>query len=586
MSVTHGNPHYPIAEENLPATWVVEFLGEAIRDLRNGVSKGEVSRVAGGIPQLRPMNIDREGRLMLAGMKYVPENLGPDVRGGDVIFNNTNSRELVGKAAAVDGDGQYAVSRHMTRLRPPKGLSHRFVAYQLHYLWMSSYFRYRSTQHVNQASISEKTLSETVPFILAPTGEQLRIVAEIEKQFSRLNAAEAGFDTVKTKSKEYIRSLLEQACSGRLVPPEAELARGQSRSYESANALRTRLVRAQLEKEVDSEQRGLFDQEEEVESVPGPHALPEGWTWARICELGVSQLGRQRSPEHQTGEHIRPYLRVANVFEDRIDTSDVLKMNFTPKEFEIYRLEPGDILLNEGQSVELVGRPAMYQGEVPGACFQNTLVRFRASDGVVPRYALIVFRHYLHSKRFQAIARWSTNIAHLGLGRFVEIEFPLPPTAEQSRIVTEFERLASLSAKQSSTVDSLSVRCAMLRHSILHQAYTGKLVPQDPNEGNAADLLRRIREEFARAAAEPKPFRPSRSSSRKSGGRKNMSKRQSLIDALIRTRDKLSPEELFKQCGFDDETVDEFFDELKREMGEGRIQQHKTRDGIWLKAAN
>src|SRR5258707_7116813 len=82
MSVTHGTPHYPIAEEDLPTTWVVEFLGEVIRDFRNGVSKGDVSKVAGGIPQLRPMNIDREGRLVLTGMKYVPENLGPDVRGG------------------------------------------------------------------------------------------------------------------------------------------------------------------------------------------------------------------------------------------------------------------------------------------------------------------------------------------------------------------------------------------------------------------------------------------------------------------------------------------------------------------------
>lgn len=104
-------------------------------DLRNGVSKGEVSKDASdGIPQLRPMNIDREGRVVLTGMKYVPENLGPDVRGGDVIFNNTNSRELVGKAAAVDGDTEYAISRHMTRVLPPEGLSHRFVAFQLHYL--------------------------------------------------------------------------------------------------------------------------------------------------------------------------------------------------------------------------------------------------------------------------------------------------------------------------------------------------------------------------------------------------------------------------------------------------------------------
>lgn len=68
---------------------------------------------------------------------------------------------------------------------------------------------------------------------------------------------------------------------------------------------------------------------------------------------------------------MRPYLRVANVFEDRIDTSSVMEMNFTQEEFETYRLEDGDVLLNEGQSLHLVGRPAIYRGEVPGACSQT-----------------------------------------------------------------------------------------------------------------------------------------------------------------------------------------------------------------------
>ena len=76
-------------------------------------------------------------------------------------------------------------------------------------------------------------------------------------------------------------------------------------------------------------------------------ALPPGWAWAKVCEVGAVKLGRQRSPEHHTGDHMRPYLRVANVYEDRIDLSDVLQMNFTPQEFEQYQLRYGDILLNE-----------------------------------------------------------------------------------------------------------------------------------------------------------------------------------------------------------------------------------------------
>ena len=82
---------------------------------------------------------------------------------------------------------------------------------------------------------------------------------------------------------------------------------------------------------------------------------------------------------------MRPYLRVANVYEDRLDLSDVKQMNFTPNEYETFHLRDGDILLNEGQSIELVGRPAMYRGEVPGACFQNTLVRFRPEPSVIYR---------------------------------------------------------------------------------------------------------------------------------------------------------------------------------------------------------
>jgi hypothetical protein len=63
-------------------------------------------------------------------------------------------------------------------------------------------------------------------------------------------------------------------------------------------------------------------------------------------------------------------------------------------------------MLNEGQSPELVGRPAMYREEVPGACFQNHLIRFRTGPRV-DAFALLVFRHFLHSGVFRGIARWS-----------------------------------------------------------------------------------------------------------------------------------------------------------------------------------
>jgi type I restriction enzyme S subunit len=170
---------------------------------------------------------------------------------------------------------------------------------------------------------------------------------------------------------------------------------------------------------------------------------------------------------------MRPYLRVKNVFEDRIDLSDVKEMDFPPEQFERYRLEPGDILLNEGQSPEWVGRPAMYRGELPGACFTNSLIRFRPYGGVDGRYALLLFRYHLHSRRFMQEARITTNIAHISARRFASVEFPLPPTAEQQRIVAAVEEHLSRLDAADASLSSGEQRLAALKSRLLESAFEG-----------------------------------------------------------------------------------------------------------------
>jgi len=199
---------------------------------------------------------------------------------------------------------------------------------------------------------------------------------------------------------------------------------------------------------------------------------------------------------------MRPYLRVANVFEDRIDTSDVMEMNFTPEEFVKYRLFPGDILLNEGQSRELVGRPAIYRGEVPEACFQNTLVRYICSSAVIPEFALLVFRHYLHSGRFQTIAKWTTSVAHLGAERFANLDFPLPPLNEQRRIVARLEELTARTGAARAALEAIPPLLDRFRQSVLAAAFRGDLTAdwraQNPDVEPASELLKRIRAERRR----------------------------------------------------------------------------------------
>lgn len=207
--------------------------------------------------------------------------------------------------------------------------------------------------------------------------------------------------------------------------------------------------------------------------------LPPGWEWTTIGEVGEVMLGRQRSPKWHFGPHMRPYLRVANVFEDRIDISDVKEMDFPPTHYERYKLEPGDILLNEGQSPEWVGRPAMYRGELPGACFTNSLIRFRPLPGVDGRYAFYLFLHHLHSRRFMREAQITTNIAHLSANRFKSVEFPLPPLREQERIVAAIgEHLPRLDAA------GVAVRSAQRRIGVLSLA----LLARSQSEGEELAL--------------------------------------------------------------------------------------------------
>lgn len=173
------------------------------------------------------------------------------------------------------------------------------------------------------------------------------------------------------------------------------------------------------------------------------------WPVKKISEVGVVQLGRQRTPKYQTGLHTRKYLRVANVYENRLDLSDVLSMDFDERDFAAYELKPGDILLNEGQSTELVGRPAMWRDELPDCCFQNTLIRFQADPLMVDaNFALRVFLYYFRTGEFSKISSKTSNVAHLGAARFANMPFPLPPLEEQRRIAAILDQADALRDKR------------------------------------------------------------------------------------------------------------------------------------------
>jgi type I restriction enzyme S subunit len=196
------------------------------------------------------------------------------------------------------------------------------------------------------------------------------------------------------------------------------------------------------------------------------------WPLVSVSDGGEVQLGRQRAPKYQTGRFTRPYMRVANVFEDRIDLSDVLSMDFDDTDFTTFRLQHGDILLNEGQSTELVGRPAMWRNEIPDCCFQNTLVRFRPKPEVTqPEYALQVFLFYLHLGQFARISSKTSSVAHLGAGRFAAMAFPLPPYTLQQRYAQQRRQAYAIGQN----IRKHLVESNNLFSSLVQRAFRGEL---------------------------------------------------------------------------------------------------------------
>lgn len=370
------------------------------------------------------------------------------------------------------------------------------------------------TSAITVKHLSSRTVQD-IPLPLPPRAEQDRVASKIDELFSRIDEGERALVRVSKLVERYRQSVLKAAVTGELTRDWREQRKVAGKPIESDKVLLTHILTARREAWEQAElakmhAKGIAPRDDDWKKkykVPGEIAtdylgdLTDGWQRVRIDAVGEVQLGRQRSPAHHAGEHMRPYLRVANVYEERIDVNDVMRMNFTPDEFATYELQRGDILLNEGQSKELIGRPAMYADDVPGACFTNTLVRFRATQAVLPAFALIVFLHYMKSGSFQKIAKITTNIAHLGAGRFAEMAFPVPSIEEQREIVDRVQLQDSGYRYLLDDVMKRKKTVAGLRQSILKAAFEGGLVSQDPSDEPASSLLERVAAERAGASA-------------------------------------------------------------------------------------
>ncbi len=517
-----------MSEQGTPAHWARVRLDE-VAEVRLGRQRSP-ARATGPnmVPYLRAANVTWHGIDLtdVKEMDFNPTEVETyRLRDGDILLSEASgSAGEVGKPARYSSaSGLHCFQNTLIRVRAGEELARFF---HLHFLKDAMLGEFaKASRGVGIHHLGAEALSGW-PVNVPPVGEQNRIVDALDNYLSRLDAAVASLKAAQAKLKAYRASVLKAAVEGRLVPTEAALARAEKRDFESADVLLKRILserrrrweEAELAKmkaagraPKDEKWRAKYE-EPKAPEAKGLPPLPEGWCWASVDQVGDVLLGRQRAPQYLTGRWSRPYLRVANIKDDRVDLGDVEEMDFDEAHFEKYVLRPGDILVSEGQSPHLVGQSAIYLGGIEGLCFQKTLHRFRAVEGgPATEFAQLVFRAHVRMRVFQKVASITTNIAHLTLEKFKESRFPLPPSAEQERIVLESARLLSVADAVEKQVGTERARIKRLRQAVLKWAFEGKLVDQDPTDEPAEKLLGRIRAERANTET-PKTTRRARKS--------------------------------------------------------------------------
>ena len=231
-----------------------------------------------------------------------------------------------------------------------------------------------------------------------------------------------------------------------------------------------------------------------------PFDIPDSWEWVRLGELFQHNTGKALNAANCTGQ-LKQYITTSNLYWDRFELDNLKEMYFSESEIEKCTVIKGDLLVCEGGDI---GRASIWSYDYP-MCIQNHIHRLRAYVPLCTRFFYYLFDLYKH---IGWIGGKGIGIQGLSSNAIHSLLFPLPPLAEQHRIVETIDKLQPYTdayADVESTLDTLNTTFPeRLKKSILQEAVQGKLVPQDSSDEPAEALLERIRAEKQRLIKEGK----------------------------------------------------------------------------------
>ena len=399
-----------------------------------------------GIPFLVISNIS-DGQLSFNQTRFVTEeyyNSLAEVRVpqcGDILLTVTGS---YGIAVQIQENKNFCFQRHIALLKTI--LTNNKLLEQ----WLSSGFSKKqfdnSVTGTAQQTLGLNALRSTL-LPLPPLAEQQRIVEQIETLLGYVDIIDTDAETMEKSITLAKQKILDLAIRGKLVPqdPADEPA---SELLKKIKAEKDALVKAGKLKK-DKHESYIFKSDDNCyhENIDGkvteitdeiPFDLPVGWDWCRLSTISEFDLGKTLDRHKNTGIYHR-YLRSVNVLWGNIDLSDVKEMRFEDAELERYTVRKGDLLICEGGDV---GRCAVWDKDFV-FYYQNALHRVRFYQKCLPLFYQFVMMFFENTGLLKEISQGVT-IKHLTKNTLNSMFFPLPPLAEQKRIVSQVEKLFSV----------------------------------------------------------------------------------------------------------------------------------------------
>jgi type I restriction enzyme, S subunit len=345
---------------------------------------------------------------------------------------------------------------------------------------------------------------------LPPANEQKRIVSKIEELFSAIEKGEAELKRIQSLIQRYRQSVLKAAVTGELTREWREKNLG---TLENGEALLARIFtarrkaweKAELEKmraigqkPKDDKWKKKYKEPQRPDSSNLPE-LPEGWRWASIDQLNVISQNGFGKRRQDSGMPV-VVLRLADIIDGKIATKNNRKINALSDEIDKYKLSSGDMLWTRvNGSKALVGRISIASPNVQGFLFCDHFIRTRSALQDITEWVKVVsdssFFRDLLLKEIKTSAGQNT----ISQASIKKLPIPIASNREIILAVNELNVSMSNMSNLENTIFALMDRNQKLKQSILKTAFSGTLVPQDPDDEPASELQKRIAETRAKA---------------------------------------------------------------------------------------